>query len=339
MELFVNLAEVGVGDVGVDLSGGNVGVAEERLNGAEVGAVHEEVGGEGMAESVGGDVLGNAGGASMFLNNTFDGARGEATVIARGVDSVEIARIVKKESGEGILAHVEIFADTVGSSLGDENWAVFLAFTTDDKFATVEVDGVAIEIDKLGDAEPARKEELDDSAVAETGFGIVGDGVEQVFDFVVMKEGDLLFDGAREVDEGRVERFDIATGEVFEKTAEGDEMISLSDGLEVFSAGVVDFVTIEAEAELAEDFGVELGRLKIRIAKDVGENIVGAEKVEAVIFDGFFRTTALDFEMFEKIVDELLDIHKVYYTLFWRMREEGFGGEEFGEKCGIMRKS
>ncbi len=29
-----------VGDVGVDLGGGDVGVAEHRLDGAEVGAVH-----------------------------------------------------------------------------------------------------------------------------------------------------------------------------------------------------------------------------------------------------------------------------------------------------------
>ena len=39
---------MGVGDVGVDLGGGDVGMAEHGLDGAEVGAVHEEVGGEGV---------------------------------------------------------------------------------------------------------------------------------------------------------------------------------------------------------------------------------------------------------------------------------------------------
>ncbi len=38
-----------VGDVGVNLGGGNVGVAEHGLNGADIGAIHEEVGGEAVA--------------------------------------------------------------------------------------------------------------------------------------------------------------------------------------------------------------------------------------------------------------------------------------------------
>ena len=42
----MNFAEVGVGDVGVDLGGGDVGVAEHGLDATEVGAVHEKVGGE-----------------------------------------------------------------------------------------------------------------------------------------------------------------------------------------------------------------------------------------------------------------------------------------------------
>ena len=46
MEFGVNFAEVLVGDVSVDLGGGDVGVAEETLDGAEIGTVHEEVGGE-----------------------------------------------------------------------------------------------------------------------------------------------------------------------------------------------------------------------------------------------------------------------------------------------------
>ncbi len=49
MEFFVNVAEVLVGDVGVDLGGGDVGVAEHALDGADVGAVHEQVSGERVA--------------------------------------------------------------------------------------------------------------------------------------------------------------------------------------------------------------------------------------------------------------------------------------------------
>ena len=46
-------AEAGfVEDVGVDLGGGEVGVAEEFLDGAEIVVVFEEVGGEAVAEGV-----------------------------------------------------------------------------------------------------------------------------------------------------------------------------------------------------------------------------------------------------------------------------------------------
>ncbi len=56
----MNLAEMGVGDVGVDLGRADVGVAEHGLDTAEVGAVHEEVGGERVAKGVWSDVFGDA---------------------------------------------------------------------------------------------------------------------------------------------------------------------------------------------------------------------------------------------------------------------------------------
>ena len=40
MKTFVYFAKVRVGDVSVDLGGADVGMAEERLDGADVGAVH-----------------------------------------------------------------------------------------------------------------------------------------------------------------------------------------------------------------------------------------------------------------------------------------------------------
>lgn len=44
----MNLTEVGVGDVGVNLGGADVSVAKHGLDRAEVGTVHEKVGGEGV---------------------------------------------------------------------------------------------------------------------------------------------------------------------------------------------------------------------------------------------------------------------------------------------------
>lgn len=52
MEALVDVFEVWVGDVGVNLGGCDVAVAEHGLDAAEVGAVHEEACGEGVAQGV-----------------------------------------------------------------------------------------------------------------------------------------------------------------------------------------------------------------------------------------------------------------------------------------------
>ena len=61
MEFFVDFAEMRVSDVSINLGGRNVGMAKHSLDRAKIGAVHKEIGSEGMAKSVGRDVLGNAG--------------------------------------------------------------------------------------------------------------------------------------------------------------------------------------------------------------------------------------------------------------------------------------
>lgn len=81
----MDLAEMGVGDMGVDLGRRDVRVAEHGLDGTEVGAVHQEVGREGMTEGVGGDMLRDAGEAGVFFDDTGDGARGDAAVVTGSV--------------------------------------------------------------------------------------------------------------------------------------------------------------------------------------------------------------------------------------------------------------
>jgi hypothetical protein len=53
--LVVGFFEAFSGDVGVDLGGDEVGVAEEFLDAAEIGAGIEHVGGVAVAEFVGGE--------------------------------------------------------------------------------------------------------------------------------------------------------------------------------------------------------------------------------------------------------------------------------------------
>src|SRR5580700_8746939 len=58
---FERLAEEFAVEVGIDLGGGDAFVAEHFLNGTKIGAAFDEVGGEGMAKGMRGDVLGNPG--------------------------------------------------------------------------------------------------------------------------------------------------------------------------------------------------------------------------------------------------------------------------------------
>ncbi len=73
--------------------------------------------------------------------------------------------------------------------------------------------------------------------------------LKQTFYFVKMKKGDLLANDMGKFDEARVKGIDVTLGEVFEETAQGNEVIRLGYGFEGF-AFRVDF-TIEGKAIFA----------------------------------------------------------------------------------------
>ena len=136
MEFVVNLFEMMIRDVGIDLGGRNIGVAEQGLNRTKVCAIHEKVRSEGMPERVWTDMLGDAGHASIFFDDAFDRASGEAAMITRSVDGAGILTIVQKESRKRITACAEVFGDAVGGGFGNKDWTVFAAFTTNHEFAS-----------------------------------------------------------------------------------------------------------------------------------------------------------------------------------------------------------
>lgn len=73
----MGLDEVFLVEVGVDLGGGDVGVAEEFLNHTQVGAAFEEVGGEGVAEEVRVDFVGESGLFGTLLDDLAHAVGGE----------------------------------------------------------------------------------------------------------------------------------------------------------------------------------------------------------------------------------------------------------------------
>ena len=85
-------------------------------------------------------MLRNASEFGVFLDNTFNRTGGEAAKIAGDVGRSLVFAIVKEKWDKGISAGGEIFADAIGGGFGNENWSVFVAFTTNHKFATFEID-------------------------------------------------------------------------------------------------------------------------------------------------------------------------------------------------------
>lgn len=70
----MDVFEFAVGDVGVDLRGGNVGVSQQCLHRADVGAVHQKIGGELVAQLVRGYLAQDARLARVELHEPLDGA-------------------------------------------------------------------------------------------------------------------------------------------------------------------------------------------------------------------------------------------------------------------------
>ena len=72
-----------------------------------------------------------------------------------------------------------------------------------------------------------------------------------------MQKCDLFAGDFREVDQGMVKGFDTAASEIFEKTADGNKMISLSDGGEALVVFVAD-LAVEPDAVFAHKFKVDI---------------------------------------------------------------------------------
>ncbi len=68
----VGFAQALPGDMGVDLGGGERGMAEQGLHAAQVGAGVQEMGGKGVAQFVGGDVEGDVGVGEILFEQGVD---------------------------------------------------------------------------------------------------------------------------------------------------------------------------------------------------------------------------------------------------------------------------
>lgn len=252
-------AVVTCGDVEVDFGGGDVFVAEDFLNGSEVGSVFEEVGCEGVAEGVAGDAFMDADGFGGALDGiVVDGAEEVVAAFEAGFgvdgglpggeepEPLEGGGCVAEFAGEGaghvdageagipiVLPNQAEGFDVIGKlfeeEFGEDGGAVLIAL------AAADGEGAADEIDVL-DAEADEFVEPEARAVLKPG----GEGVSRVgflLDGVGLVElGEELEGFARREDDGDAcvgaFEFDAEDGvfvfeDVFEEEGEGIEGLFL----------------------------------------------------------------------------------------------------------------
>ena len=122
-------------DVGVDFGGEDGFVAEHFLDDAEVGAVFDEVGREGVAEGVGGDFLVDARDERLLFDEIEDGHPAQRVAVF-----VEEGDVVEGRFGGG-GAGVEVAGESSGGDVpeGDEPLLVALADDAHEAFLEVNV--------------------------------------------------------------------------------------------------------------------------------------------------------------------------------------------------------
>ena len=99
----------------VDLGSGDIAVPQHRLNRAQVSAIHQQVGGERVAQSVGSDMLSDACRLSIFTDDSLDRAGSQAASFAE-IDAIaldDVARIIEKEWLESVRPSLQILLDRI----------------------------------------------------------------------------------------------------------------------------------------------------------------------------------------------------------------------------------
>ncbi len=166
-------------DVRVDFRGEDRLVAEHFLHDAQVGAVLDEVRGEGVAEGVRGDFLADACEQRLLFDQIENGHPAQRAAVF-----VEECDVVEGWLGS-LRAGVEVVAERVGGELPEGDEPLFVAFADHAHEAFLQIDVRDLQAAGLGDAQAAAVEDLEDGAVAQAGPAGVGvDGVEDGGDFL-----------------------------------------------------------------------------------------------------------------------------------------------------------
>lgn len=223
MKRFMRFAELPIGDMGINLRGGDARVAEHRLHRADIGAVDQEIGGKRVPQCVRRDFFGDAGADGVFFYHPLDaagGKPGERRFIFWDAD--EQRRL-------GIGAAGDIGADRFAGALGSEDRTDFAAFAADAEFGFFQIDIGAPEICQFGNAESGGKKQFQNRFVAEQSQAVFGIKIQQPLHFFRFQKINLALGNFRQLDFFRRQSFDVIPCQEFQKRSEDYQVIILSN--------------------------------------------------------------------------------------------------------------
>ncbi len=285
----MHFAQMRVGHVSVDLGGVDRGVAEELLDRADIGAIAQEVGREGVAKRVGGDHVRDPGPRHVALQVPLD---------VPWSNPVELIRPpIDKERLLHVFARLEVVTHRLFGSRGEEDDSHLLAFAAYRELVARKVE-VSVERTELGDAEPGREEEFEDSAIAQApklflGVALLSERLagrlEESLELGVGDEVELSLGELGELDLLGANGLDIALPQEFEEGAKRDHVIILRPALHGVSSRPR--LAVEPEAEFAHALFGDIAHVThLHLGKI-------ARQIAVIILDCLHRPPALDLEM------------------------------------------
>jgi len=177
----MRLLEAAFVHMDINLRGGDVGMTKHFLNDTEVAAIVHQVTGESVAKGVGLDVLGDAGGAGVFLDkrpNVFAAHAGAAG----GQEDIRLGTGIATEARPGFG---EVSVNPVGGGFADRYDPFFAAFAEGAEETGFEVEVGEGEVGDFADAQAGRVHQFDHRLVAQTEFGFWLGRSEQIVGLLI----------------------------------------------------------------------------------------------------------------------------------------------------------
>jgi hypothetical protein len=165
--------------VRVELRGGDVGVAEHLLQGAQVAAAGEEMGREGVAQRVRAHLVGEPGRGGVALDDLV-----EALAREPGPAPVHEQLRLPAVADQARPAALEVDRERAGRRGPDRDEPLLVALAARAQDARLEVDVPRLERDRLRRAQAARVHDLEQRAVAQRGRLGAGRLAEELGDLV-----------------------------------------------------------------------------------------------------------------------------------------------------------